>query len=372
MKILFSSQIFQDQKFGGISRYYSEIYKGILKNELIQIQLPLLYSENLYIKDVISNDLSFYKILIALNLFKKSIIRKIHRYDVKSLKVLLKKQQYDLFIPTYYDTDFIDYIGNKPFVLSVYDMIHEKFPHLFLNDLTTVRNKKLLIGSATKIIAVSHNTKKDIIEIYPEIDASKIIVVYHGSSLVVDQKYHSLPSNYILYVGSRFGYKNFGLLLKGCEKILKSEQDLFLVCAGGGSFSTIENNLIEDLKITAKVKQINFDENQLGFIYNNAKIFIFPSEYEGFGIPVLESMSCGCPVILSNSSSFPEVAENAGLFFEYNNEKDLEDKILLLLKNETYRKEIIDLGYAQANKFSWETAVNQCIDVYKLAIESSE
>jgi len=99
-------------------------------------------------------------------------------------------------------------------------------------------------------------------------------------------------------------------------------------------------------------------------------LFIFPSEYEGFGIPVLESMACGCPVVLANHSSFPEVAGDAGVYFELNNEVDLKNKVVSLIENETYRNQMITKGYIQSKKFSWEKTAQECKELFKSTIKN--
>jgi glycosyltransferase involved in cell wall biosynthesis len=369
MKIVLDSQIFNDQKFGGISRYYSEIYKNLLKKENINVELPLSYSENLHIKEVVATTQKFYNFFISTNLFKNKIIRKLKKKDTKDLNNLLKSHQYDLVVPTYYNPYFLEYIGNKPFVITVYDMIHEIFPQYFTIDLVTVNNKKLLLEKATKIIAISESTKKDILHIYPHIDSSKIEVVYLSYSIKRDEKVNiSLPENYILFVGNRSNYKNFIFFLKSVAKLVIDDSSLHIVCAGGNQFNDEELQLIKDLDISNQIVQQNFEDYELATFYINAKCFVFASEYEGFGIPVLESMGCGCPVILANHSSFPEVAGDAGVYFELNNELDLRNKVENIVNNEELRAEYVTKGLEQVKKFSWEKTTNECLEVYRKAI----
>lgn len=247
-------------------------------------------------------------------------------------------------------------------------MIHELFPEYFINDKMVVPNKIYLMEKATRIIAVSENTKKDIIKIYPHIDASKIDVVYHGCSIKINNKsVDFLPENYILFVGTRAIYKNFIFLVNSIAELLKNDSNLYLICAGGGNFNTDEKELICKLGLENQIIQKYFEEEELGTFYKKAKCFVFPSLYEGFGIPVLESMTCGCPVVLANHSSFPEVAGNAGVYFELNNSEDLKNKVKVLIQNETLRNEYSLKGLEQVKKFSWEEAAKECLTVYKKA-----
>lgn len=376
MKILLDPQIFNNQKFGGISRYYTEIFDVLTNDRQIQIEVPILFTKNIYFNEssMINNKQKRYRFL--LNLIVKagiSIRKKTRRINYNKTLKSLKKQDFDLFIPTYYDPYFLDYIGSKPFVLTVYDMIHELFPENISEDSLLVKNKLLLMQEAAKIIAVSNNTKKDILKIYPHIKESKIEVVYHGNSIVVNENVKiDLPSRYILFVGMRSGYKNFNFLLHSIKELLKEDSTLFLLCAGGYKFKDEERKLILNLGLEKQVIQRFFNEKELGVFYNKALCFVFPSMYEGFGIPVLESMACGCPIVLGNHSSFPEVAGEAGVYFDLNNSQDLKNKVESLVVNESLRKEFSLKGLEQVKKFNWENAAQECLKVYHEAVQISK
>lgn len=371
MKIILEPQIFNDQEFGGISRYYSEIYKGLKNNKEVKFTLPLLYTENLHIKDVVNSEMPpFKRFLIKNNIFKRKVLRRLKRNNLEYTKKILEKGDYDLVIPTYYNTYFLDYIGNKPFVLTVYDMIHEIFPQYFdEKDDTSVR-KKILIEKATRIIAVSQNTKKDILRFFPTIDENKIDVIYHGhSQLDANKECENLPKRYLLYIGNRHHYKNFHFFLKAVSTLLKEDETLYAFFAGGYPFRKEEQKMIDDLGISEKVIQYKFNDDELNSIYKNALCFVFPSEYEGFGIPVLESMANRCPIILPKHSSFPEVAGEAGIFYELNNPDDLVAKIKQTITDKNFRDKHIELGIKQVAKFSWKEASLQCLETYKKAIQ---
>ncbi|HEY0177079.1 MAG TPA: glycosyltransferase family 1 protein, partial [Pedobacter sp.] len=295
--------------------------------------------------------------------------RKLKRKSKTLTIALLEKQEFDLFIPTYYDPYFLAHIKDKPYVLTVHDMIHELYPHYFTDSQVTIPNKKILIENATKIIAVSDNTKRDIIRIYPDTDPGKIEVVYLAHTPKNDPLLKlNVPEKYILFVGNRSVYKNFLFFLKAVSSILLERTDLYIFCAGGNSFTEEELASISDLDLTGRVLQQNFEEDELLSYYKKALFFVFPSEYEGFGIPVLESMSAGCPVVLTNNSSFPEVAGNAGIYFELNNPDDLRKQVNDLLDKPELREKYRLKGIEQAGKFSWEKTAEATIKVYQEAI----
>lgn len=373
MKILLDPQIFNQQTYGGISRYYTEVFSILKQRKDLTITLPISFTENAYLRE---SDLYqpnkvfniFINALSTLGISTRSLRKK------KSEKILdraFAEEQYDLFIPTYYNPYFVDKINQKPFVLTVYDMIHEIMPQYFINDpYKVVENKSSLIRKASKIIAVSNNTKKDILKFFPDINPDKVEVIYHGSSIKINPKVHvDLPSKYILFVGARANYKNFDFLLKSAAPLLKKDSNLVLLAAGGGAFNEEEMNTIKALGIEQQVIQRRFEEEELGHFYSKALAFVFPSLYEGFGIPVLESMACGCPIILSTHGSFPEVAGDAGIYFDSSSEKDLTEKIESIISNNDLRNFYSAKGLEQVKKFDWNDAAEQCLKVYNEAVK---
>jgi glycosyltransferase involved in cell wall biosynthesis len=376
MKIFLDPSIFNIQKYGGISRYYTEVFSILSQQNNTEVILPVYHADNIYLNESpLQTNNQFlrllYKVLSFFNISTRSIRKKKGR---QLLLQTLQNAHFDVFVPTYYDPYFLKFIQSKPFVLTVYDMIHELFPQYFTDDsMNIVQNKLLLLEKATMVIAVSDNTKKDILAIYPHINETKIKVIYHGSSIRVhDTVSVKLPSDYILFVGARHQYKNFVFLVKSIAAILKNNSALFLVCAGGGVFNDDELNLLKELGIEKQVLYKNFEEAELGQFYQKAKCFVFPSMYEGFGIPVLESMACGCPVVLGHHSSFPEVAGDAGVYFDQTSAEDLQTKIQSLLSDSAVRQEFSKKCLERAKLFNWRHAAEQCFEVYQQAIEKSK
>lgn len=370
MKILYDHQAFSMQKYGGISRYFYEIIKYNKKKDVdtVDVTTPLLFSDNYYISDrKVVDYRGFFSQRKLKGRYKLNLI--FNKFE--SIK-LLKRQDFDIFHPTYYDPYFLKYIRNKPFILTVYDMIHERFSGMFSVNDKTSEYKKLLCNKATKIIAISQSTKKDLIEIF-NIKESKIEVVYLGNSLTLDnnsvKKDIDLPKKYILFVGSRGVYKNFNRFIEGVSSILHSDKDLCVVCAGGGKFDSSENQLFAALKISAKVFQHTLNDNELSLFYKNALIFVFPSLYEGFGIPVLESFACDCPLVCSNTSSLPEIAGNGAEYFDPYDSKSISTTIKNVLNDNKRKQTLRQNGRDRLKIFSWERTVEKTRDIYMGASE---
>lgn len=363
MKILYDHQIFTSQKYGGISRYFYELVREFNDTQDIDCEIPLLVSNNHYISDK--------KIVNYIDFLPNKQIRgkqRIFNYLNKQNTILkLKKQNFDIFHPTYYDPYFLKYIGNKPFVLTVYDMIHEKFSDMFSPSDKTSEHKRLLAEKATKIIAISKNTKKDLIDLFG-IDEAKIEVVYLGNSMFPHSNINigfEMPKKYILFVGSRSVYKNFERLIKSIKDILNKDKELFVICIGGGEFNNSELQLFSELNISNQIKQYNLDDNRLAYFYKNALAFIFPSLYEGFGIPVLESFACGCPLLCSNTSSLPEIAGDGAIYFDPYSEESIKAAIMKVIEDDGLRIDLINKGHKQLEKFSWRQTAEQTKKIYE-------
>lgn len=363
MKILYDYQTFTLQNYGGISRYFFELVKYFNKNKDMYINVSLLFSNNHYISD--KKDINYIQFLPSTEFRGK------HRLLLSINKIIsiisIKKQNFDLFHPTYYDPYFLKYIDQKPFVLTVYDMTHEKFSDMFLPNDKTTQNKRSLCAKASKIISISQSTKNDLIELFG-IEESKIEVIYLGNSMLLDNTVDlddAVPKKYILFVGSRSSYKNFDTFIKSASLLLKEHSDLSLVCVGGGRFSNQEISLFEKLDIKNKVFQFNLNDNLLAQFYAKALMFVFPSLYEGFGIPVLEAFACRCPLVCSNTSSLPEIAGNGAEYFDPYSEESIYNAMKKILESDEEKDRLIKNGTERLKYFSWELTAKQTKKVYE-------
>ena len=364
MKILYDHQCFVQQQYGGVSRYHYRLIKELSQLPDVAVDLSLKYSNNFYINE----DKSFGAKRFFPNhkfYFKRTILDYINRISTNKV---IKKGDWDIFHPTYYGTYFLKRINPRPFIITVYDTIHEKYPEIINSIDQTLENKKELLSKAGVILAISNSTKNDIIKIY-KIPSDKIEVVHLAASikkkLALPKEKFGLPEKYILFVGNRDFYKNFNTFVQAVAPLLKEDNDLFLVAAGGGVFTKEETKSFHSIKIGNKIIYRKADDVSLAILYSNALAFVFPTLYEGFGIPVLEAMNCDCPVIMSKTSSLPEVGGNAAIYFDPLNIEDIRNKISTVIFNAELRKEIIEKGIIQRDNFSFEKTAKQTFEVYK-------
>lgn len=271
-------------------------------------------------------------------------------------------------------------------VVTIHDLSFLLFP-----DLHTGENIRLLIKNLIyinsrpdKIICDSNQTKKDLIRFF-HVPEEKIKVIYLGVDHIFsdpvseENKERVLNSyglgglNYILCVSSIEPRKNFERIIKVFGEIIKDEKynDLFLICAGGSGWKNDAiHNLVKNKGLEEKVKFLGYvEEKDLPAIYNGAEIFMYPSIYEGFGLPVLEAMSSNVPVLTSDVSSLPEVAGDAAVMVNPYSEIEIYKASISLLENENLRKKMQVKGAQRVNLFSWENTAFQTLEVYREVFE---
>ncbi|MDD3711206.1 MAG: glycosyltransferase family 1 protein [Patescibacteria group bacterium] len=236
---------------------------------------------------------------------------------------------------------------------------------------------KFALKRARKIITVSHFTKNDILKNYKKVKVDKIKVVYNGFPnniyhLISDEasmnnvlRRYGIEEPFLLYIGRMERKKNIYNLIEGFAYFKENNKDSRekLVLIGSAGFGYDEMRyMIEELCLENDVIILGWvDEVDLPFIFNKAQIFIFPSLYEGFGIPVLQAMACGAPVLLSNIEVLQEVAQDNALFFDRFDPIDLSEKISNILNNEDLRRELISKGLSHSKNFSWEKCARETL-----------
>lgn len=358
MKILFDHQTFSIQRFGGISRYFVNLNNGLNQLPGTSSEIAALYSENEYLKGAqVPLNNAFGKKLFT------GHFNRIYRWNRRYCNLKIRRGNFDVFHPTYYDPYFISDL-KKPFVLTVHDMIHELLPRQFPDNDKVVAQKKEMITRADAIIAISAYTKADIIKFYPQV-ADKITVIHHGFSFEAQpDKELKRDGNFILYVGERPFYKNFTNMVKGIAPLLNKDKDMQLICTGGGKFSADELQLFSSLNINRQCRQVSATDQELQQLYTKARVFVFPSFIEGFGLPLLEAFNAGCPVAASNASCFPEIGGDAIAYFDPHNPKSINETIRTLLTDNNLRAAYITRGYQRLQLFSIAQQVAQTLEVY--------
>jgi glycosyltransferase involved in cell wall biosynthesis len=362
MRILYDHQIFSSQVYGGISRYFYELLRRFAGDDGIDFELALRYSDNSYLLDSgFARPKTFFR---GRRFIGRTTLLEFCN-GLRSRSSLLKRE-YDVFHPTYYNPYFLQHVGGKPYVVTVYDMVHELYPEMYPTNDRTREWKRQTLKHASKIIAISENTRQDVVRIYG-LDEQKVEVIHLASSLQAADSapVTPLPVKYLLFVGQRLRYKNFPLFIRAAAPLMKRDRDLAIICAGGGGFSPEESALFDSFGIAGRVSQLSVPDEVLAALYGNARAFVFPSLYEGFGIPVLEAFTCGCPVVLAESGCFPEVAGDAALYFDPRDEGALRAVLERVVDDETMRDTLRSKGFSRGRAFSWDKTASVTKAVYE-------
>lgn len=363
MRIAFDYQIFCLQEYGGISRYVYELGRELATNygQDVNVVSPLYVNQ--YLKEV-PHGLRLWGVPISRIPKTGRIVR-----AVSSLlsRPLVRWLQPDILHETYYSMAGLAPTKTKV-IVTVHDMIHERFPSLFSARDRTRREKLASVARADHVICVSRQTQRDLIEL-AGIHPSKTSVVHHGFALSTDYPSNSAAAPerpYLLYVGNRDTYKNFEGLLKAVAASPLLRKEMRVVCFGGGALTKREKALAAELDFpNGGLIQISGSDAVLTGLYQHAEALVYPSLYEGFGIPPLEAMSFDCPVACSGAGSIPEVVGNAGAYFDPTDIDDMRSVIEQLVTDETQRRRLIYAGRKRIGEFSWARCASETLAVYR-------
>ncbi len=273
--------------------------------------------------------------------------------------------------PTYFQL-------NQKYVLTVHDVTTQILPESHTSYRVAIYNRLFpkTLKSADKIIAVSNHTKQDLVKHYG-VPEDNIQVIYEAAGnefrplpqkeKISIIKRYKLNFPYILYVGTLEPRKNIPTLIKAFEIVKKTNMDKKLVITGKMGWKC--DSIFEYVAAKGLQKDIIFTgyvpNADLPGLYNNADLLIYPSQYEGFGLPPLEAMACGCPVITSNTSSLPEVVGDAGVQIDPSSPHSLADAVLWLLNDDSIRKEFAKKGLEQSRQFSWRKCAEETMQVFR-------
>ena len=358
MKIIFNGTIFYKQKYGGISRYFYNLANELI-NKKIDFKIVTPFHKNLYLKDLNTK----YKTGMYIKHFPD--LKIIDKFQIRFSNYYISKIKPSIVHETYYSENVKK--KNSLKVLTVYDLIHEKFPHLY----SFSYNKKKSFEDVDFFICISETTKNDLKEIY-DISDDKIKVIYLGADhMLLNQNkidYDILSKPYILYVGSRKKYKDFQTLIKAYSNSKILSKDYNIVCFGGGFFSTSEKKSFNELKISKNLINLQGDDQLLYNLYKNSRCFVSTSLYEGFGMPIIEAMYCKCPVILSDCSTHKEIARGNAIYFNKSNYDDLMNVFERDLYSDNKLNNLNKAANSYVKNFNWKKCAKETLEVYNKII----
>jgi glycosyltransferase involved in cell wall biosynthesis len=361
MRILYDGQIYAQQTAGGINRYFANIIDR-LPTDIYPILTTIYRTSKLQYPSHPNLQVKEFRP------FRPSrISQKASKYYFQWID---RQKNFDIIHPTYYfrltQESFAQ--THHPLVITVWDMIHELFASRMDIGGHTIRAKRSAIQAADAILCISESTKNDLLQYFPEVE-SKVVVTYLASELNRDWSFGTevIPTRpYFLYVGGRAKeYKNFDTLLLAFGKAASVNSDVIL-CVVGALFNAEEEQLITELRLIDRIQHYCYaSDTHLAKLYRCSMAFVYPSLYEGFGIPPLEAMTCGTVVVASNTSSLPEVVGDAGILFDPKSVDTLTDILISLLDNVMERERLVEIGYERVKYFSWDKTISQTLKVYQ-------
>ena len=363
MRILYDYQAFSRQFYGGVSRYFVELARRLSRQENTEVKILAPLYINHYLKELDPGIVSGRQVTQV----PKAAGRLFNIYNRAATRRQAASYRPDILHETYYAQQSIPLRSKQARVVTVHDMIHERFPEYFPGWDNTAATKQLAVTRADHVICVSENTRRDLLEI-GNVRPDKVSVVHHGFDSPQAQDTLAEPlldGPYLLHVGIRSGYKNFQRLLEAYAGNPALHQQFRLVCFGGGKFNHAEERQRKTLGLAeGRLVWMGGSDSVLTQLYLHAAAFVHPSLYEGFGIPLLEAMAHGCPVVCSTGGSIPEVVGNAGEFFDPCDTAAIAQAIENVAGSQERAAKLRALGRQRITRFTWEQCASGTHAVY--------
>jgi glycosyltransferase involved in cell wall biosynthesis len=363
MRVLYDGHIYLLQDAGGVNRYFANLISRLPADVTPYLTTCGAGSVNFPVNPRMQ--------VYNYRRFRPAAVS--YRLEKVFFDYVSNSRKYDLAHPTYYSLLSRRQIEEYrcPVVITVWDMIHELFPEELDPTGRHAEEKRRAILAAQAIMCISENTKNDLLARYP-VDPKKVRVTHLASEIDASQAKGPEPvpeRRYFLYVGLRFRYKNFDRLLEAFSRMRVGRPD-FLLCVVGAPFNDSEKSLIAKLGLSEAIRSYErVTDAHLAKLYRHSVAFVYPSLYEGFGIPPIEAMTCSAPVVASNRSSLPEVVGDAGLLFDPERTDELTEILGNLADDSALRERLIAKGLERAKMFSWDKTVAQTVEVYREVVQ---
>jgi glycosyltransferase involved in cell wall biosynthesis len=368
MKVIVDGIIYQHQVFGGISKIYNAILPRMCEMDST-LELSIFHTSKPL--QSIPEHASIHQIrLPAIEYFFRP-----HRYLYKlgySARMQLAKNYFKNYTNTIWHSTYFTHISewSGPLLITVYDMIYERYHNIFnqpFDDYIRKQKRKCILN-ADVVICISNTTKNDV-QKYLSVNPEKCIVIPLGCDSIF-----SVPTKtkvetkqiepYFLYIGKRNRYKNFSTLINAYSQ-WNNKNQVRLKIIGDDLWSKEELNIFVKSGINHRIELVHSPSDEhLSQLYYGASALIFPSLFEGFGIPLLEAMNCGCPIIASQIPSTLEVAGEVPIYFDPSRPDELIQAMDTAME-EGRNSSRVDLGFIQAKKYSWDITARNTLEVYR-------
>lgn len=352
MKIVLDNLIFSWQKIGGISVFWSKIIDLVIHR--FPSEQTILFEYPSPTTNIVRKQLDI----------PQNRIRSLSRFCFcvqRYLNLTLPSlREPFLFHSSYYR---VCTNPNAINIITVHDFTYEKYTS-GLTRFIHILHKYKALRRADLIVCISENTRQDLLHYLPDLPLEKVRVIHNGVSEIYrplsleEIPEYDLPPHYLLFVGSRASYKQFSFAVR-----VAHAADLPLLVVGA-PLSSEEEQRLRQSNVKYIAKPYATDE-ELCHYYNKATALLYPSEYEGFGIPVIEAQRCGCPVIAFNSSSIPEIIGNYPLLLDQLSIPQASSLVHRLIHDLEFRKQVKQIGWQNSHRFSWTKMQDEYFALYR-------
>lgn len=365
MRILYDHQAFSLQSHGGITRVFSEIIRYLNTQPSITTDLMLGFSDTR--TDFTSLVSSRGRVIRpGAAIFNQNKLNYASNEIFSALMAPLLGK-YDIYHSTYYR--FLPLIRSTRKVTTHHDCIQEWFPHLFRNSGEIIRLKKKMFHRADLIICVSAASKADLLHFY-DVPAEKALVIHNGVSPMIrnasgkSELRNLLSGDFLLYVGARHSYKNFNGLLQAFA-VSSFKDDLTLLAIGGGPPSAEHLAIIQTYGLSGRVCFVPYASSaMLAEAYAEASLLIYPSRYEGFGMPPLEAASVGCVSLVAENPATTEICQNAVFYFDASNQDEFSRMLSVALTDTSGRADRLRRAKKLLETYTWEECARKTLGAY--------
>ena len=360
VRVRYDDQIFTAQRRGGISRYFVELIREFTESPELGVQPQLGWR---WIRNAHALEAG-----LGRPLWELGGSRAPTTFRWANRMINHRRPDADITHHTYYGAGYLSGSARPPMAVTVYDMTPELFPDLFPKG-NPHSHKREYVRRAALVLCISESTRRDLLRVYGSVEAPAVVTHLGVSHRFARGALRPLwcPDRYVLFLGNRGGYKDFRVAIESFAELAPKQRDTALVAVGGGAFSADEEALISRWGLRDQVVQRNASDEELPGVFGGTRAFVFPSRYEGFGLPTLEAMACGAPVVLANSSSHPEVGGDAALYFPPGDTSALAAQLNRLLSDDSLGLDLSEKGLSRAAQFTWRRTAVATSDAYRLA-----
>lgn len=360
MTVALDPQIFLLQRYGGVSRYFVELQSSLSKIEFSNARIVAPIHFNAHLKDMSPKT----GVYIPWSTEKFGINRNIRRVGIKIANTNLRRLKPRILHETFYGEE-LPWLGRHKTVTTIYDLIRERQN----TEHQKIARKHSAIRRADAIISISQNTTRELSEFY-NVPIERIRTIYlgvsdffRGQDALINEEILSLKP-YILFVGHRKGYKNWKCFVEAFAMSNYLKANFNVICFGGNTFNQFENRFLNDLNLEGRILHRKGNDFLLRTLYQNSVCLVYPSKYEGFGLPIVEAMASGCPVFASNTPALLESGGVAAKYFFADKVESISSTLESGLSSTLDLKEMSINGLSHSLNYTWEKTAKLTRNLY--------